>query len=83
MIKSSSIGGPGYDWCVRDSSRNLYNVTDDVLSPNTSGTGFTAGVDFLSNGFRLRNSGPTENASSQTYVWAAFAESPFQYARAR
>jgi hypothetical protein len=83
MIKSSSIGGPGYDWCVRDSSRNLYNVTDDVLSPNTSGTGFTAGVDFLSNGFRLRNSGPTENASSQTYVWAAFAESPFAYSRAR
>jgi hypothetical protein len=83
MIKSSSIGGPGYDWCVRDSSRNLYNVTDDVLSPNTSGTGFTAGVDFLSNGFRLRTSGATENASSQIYVWAAFAESPFQYARAR
>ena len=39
--------------------------------------------DLLSNGFKLRSSGVNENASSGTYVYAAFAENPFNVALAR
>jgi hypothetical protein len=39
--------------------------------------------DFLSNGFKLRGTSVSGNASGGTYIYAAFAESPFQYARAR
>ena len=41
-------------------------------------------VDFLSNGFKIRSTVANElNAPNETYIYAAFAESPFQYARAR
>ena len=39
-------------------------------------------IDILSNGFKLRNSNQNINAAS-TYIYAAFAENPFKYARAR
>ena len=34
-------------------------------------------VDFLSNGFKLRGSGSAQNGSGATYIYMAFAESPF------
>jgi hypothetical protein len=34
--------------------------------------------DILSNGFKLRDSGADVNASTYTYIYAAFAENPFQ-----
>jgi hypothetical protein len=83
MIKSTSVGGPGYNWCINDAARSASNVANEVLYPNTSDAEQTIPIDILSNGFKLRTSGATTNGSSQTYVWAAFAESPFQYARAR
>jgi hypothetical protein len=81
-------------WYIMDSSRHAYNVPpadSTKLNPNTSnaeGTNFadTATIDFLSNGFKIRT---TDTASGEisfgtrNYVYAAFAESPFQYARAR
>ena len=40
-------------------------------------------VDFLSNGFKLRNSVSTINGNSGTFIYLAFAESPFKNSRAR
>ena len=40
-------------------------------------------MDFTSNGFKLRIVSSFANATSRTYIYAAFAEHPFQYARAR
>jgi hypothetical protein len=37
----------------------------------------------LSNGFKIRTIGSGKNLSGQTYIYAAFAETPFNYARAR
>jgi hypothetical protein len=34
-------------------------------------------MDFLSNGFKLRTSHGTANASGSTYIYKAFAENPF------
>jgi len=73
------------NWTILDSSRNSENVADDYLiaSGNSAeATGFDA-VDFVSNGIKIRYSGTSINASGGTIVFAAFAESPFKYARAR
>jgi hypothetical protein len=76
------------NWVIWDTARETYNPSDDVLLPNSSGAEATgdnfARLDILSNGFKLRNTSfPGLNGSGASYVWAAFAESPFQYARAR
>ena len=34
-------------------------------------------LDFVSNGFKLRNTDDNGNASGSTYIYMAFAESPF------
>jgi len=72
------------DWRILDSARNTYNVIGESLQANntTIGTNFTL-LDFLSNGFKLRNTFTDFNLSANTYIFAAFAESPLKYARAR
>jgi hypothetical protein len=83
MIKRSSDGTN--NWEVRDSARDTYNTADDRLFPNSSAAedANNEGVDFLANGFKIRNAGSGCNASSATYIYAAFAENPFKYALAR
>jgi hypothetical protein len=73
------------NWCLLDTSRNLFNVASDNLSPNLSGTGDTiyGFMDFVSNGIKLRNSDGAWNASGGAYVYAAFAENPTKYSLAR
>jgi hypothetical protein len=85
LVKCASDAGQ--EWVILDNSRSPYNVTDDALYANASdaeASNSTRAVDFLSNGFKFRNgsSGATD-FSGRTYIYAAFAESPFQYARAR
>ena len=93
MLKSSSTGGAaGYDWIIQDTSRAPANLADTKLIANSSSaentdsggsstSGF--GYDILSNGFKLRSSGGGQNGSGATYIYAAFAETPFNYALAR
>jgi hypothetical protein len=87
MLKGSSFVS---NWHILDAARNAYNVTDSFLRPNLSSqefNGITEGagsaIDILSNGFKLRASFADSNTNAASFVWAAFAESPFQYARAR
>ena len=81
-------------WYIMDSSRHTYNVAPadaTKLQPNLAdaeGTGFanTATIDFLSNGFKIRTTNTASGEISfgtRNYIYAAFAESPFQFARAR
>ena len=67
------------EWVMHDNKRDAENVVDGTLYANTTdaeGTG-TARMDFLSNGFKLREDGNNWNASGETYVYMAFAEAPF------
>jgi hypothetical protein len=83
LIKMSSGTS---SWQLLDSARSDYNVMDDALFPNLSNaeTAVSAyNTDFLSNGFKLRDADSFRNGSGSTFIYAAFAESPFQYARAR
>lgn len=81
MIKrSSGIGA----WAIYDSVRLTYNASNVQLYANSSGAEVVDDpIDILSNGFKIRGTGSGFNGSGYTYVFAAFAESPFQYARAR
>ena len=73
------------NWEIRDSTRNPHNRTNLTLFPHTHSQEDTGNVDFdfLSNGFKLRNTNGSTNASSGTYMYAAFAEHPFKTSRAR
>jgi hypothetical protein len=82
LLKRSSAAGN--NWLIYDSARDTYNVVAKDLYPNTSGAEASGtNMDFLSNGFKIRASGDTHNGSGSTYIYAAFAESPFKYALAR
>jgi len=74
------------DWNMYDSRIGAYNVIDELLKANTSAaetTYYTYGIDFLSNGFKLRETDTGQNASGGTYIVAAFAENPFKNSNAR
>ena len=67
-----------------DAGRDPYNLSTDALFPDLSNAESTGeSLDILSNGFKLRMTASWANVSSGTFIYAAFAESPFQYARAR
>ena len=74
------------DWYTYDAARNTYNGLTLELDLNSSIAETGAGgitVDFVSNGFKIRRTGNAVNASGGTYIFAAFAESPFKYSLAR
>ena len=65
------------DWWILDSERNKYNTTTLGLRPNLSvAEGADDFCDFLSNGFKIRDTPIDINESGKTYIYAAFAESP-------
>jgi hypothetical protein len=69
-----------------DAARNTYNVVDLRILANSSSAEAslsTNPIDILSNGFKHRGSDAFLNANGGTYIGFAWAESPFQYARAR
>ena len=88
MIKNTTSA---YNWIIFDSVRLGYNYDATYLIANSSaaeatdplpGTGSWA-IDILSNGFKNRDSSVTLNNTGQTYIYAAFAENPFQNSLAR
>jgi hypothetical protein len=83
LVKQSSAAGE--NWRIIDATRSSYNVAQDRLLPNTSAVEAVQPneVDFLSNGFKFRSADSAYNASGGTYIYAAFAEMPFNYSRAR
>jgi len=82
MFKTTTIIG---HWVIVDTSRNTYNVIDNSLYPDTSGSEINTitDVDFLSNGFKWRGVLANEtNVSGQVYIYMAFAENPFKNSNA-
>lgn len=81
---SSDLSGQAH-WVVQDASRSPYNAADATLYPNLANSEGTSGeqIDFLSNGFKIRNTVPRWNSSGATFIYAAFAENPFKNSLAR
>ena len=76
IIKRTDIAD---DWTIWDSARNSYNGVNWTLEANGSGAEWNDGNfshDYLSNGFKLRNSFIQTNVSGGTFIYMAFAEEP-------
>ena len=73
-------------WVIHDDKRAGYNGDNDYLHPDLAqaeSDGSTGTLDILSNGFKLRMTAGTHNGSGDTFIYLAFAESPFKYSRGR
>lgn len=71
-------------WEMYDTVRQTFNVHGTQLKANLSNAETNdVRVDILSNGFKARSSNTAINASGSTYIYMAFAESPFKTATAR
>jgi len=76
MIKRTDLAD---SWFMYDNKRSSFNVVDDYLIANGSGAEVSTSavnLDFLSNGFKIRNTDGGHNNSGGTYIYIAFAESP-------
>lgn len=85
MVKRT---GNTSDWHMYDTARGPQNPNSAVVAANVQDAesltfgGVDRSIDVLANGFKFRT--PYEmNGAADNYVFAAFAETPFKYARAR
>ena len=89
MIKNTDDSN---SWMILDNQRSPHNLSHQAIRAESSGTEITNqatnyGTDILSNGFVPRTSGGagtnSNNATSDTYIFMAFAEQPFKFSNAR
>ena len=77
MVKNATDSST--NWCLYDNKRDTSNPNSIILLPNGSDADIDASAiktDFLSNGFKLRNTDNDRNGSGDTFVYMAFAEAP-------
>ena len=75
MLKRTDASGER--WNMKDNKRNGFNQTDPVLTAEANfAERDDAQLDLLSNGFKIRTSAVSTNASGGTYIYMAFAENP-------
>ena len=83
FVIAKNASSAGYSWELFDNKRNttdgVGNVIQKRLYPDSSaaegGSSSTNYIDFLSNGFKIRRAGDS-NENSSTYIYMAFAEQP-------
>ena len=73
------------NWGVWDNKRDGYNLTKKFLIPSLSNAeqDGSQSLDLTSNGFKWRTGDAINNASGDSYIFLAFAETPFKYSNAR
>ena len=69
------------NWNIFDNKRSTFNDVDDYIKANANAAEDTGSsdiqMDFLSNGFKARSTSTGLNVSGSSYIYMAFAESPF------
>ena len=72
-------------WRIGDSARSPYNAVELELFANLSNAeeNNSNPIDYLSNGFKIRTSSSSHNASGGTYIYMVFAEVPLKFSNAR
>ena len=87
LVVRKRFDGSG-SWLVKDDARNPTNDGSiEVLTWNSDGaenpqTETSDGVDFLSNGFKLKATNNGSNGDGLTYVYLAISFNPFKYSTA-
>jgi len=87
FMKWAAGGGASAEpWGVFDTARATYNPTsahsDGQVYWNSSeaaSAGSTHGVDFLSNGFKLRGNGGLNNFNGASYIYGAWGDVSYKY----
>ena len=78
LIKRTNASGTS--WVMHDNKRNPFNEVDERIWADLSNAATTSSsynIDFLSNGFKIRNTNSLVSTSGGTYIYMAFAEHPF------
>ena len=79
-VMSKETGATG-NWIIHDTTRDPGNGSIKQLKADTDeveyNTGSDTSRDILSNGFKQRFAGGSQNTSGDTHVYLAFAENPF------
>jgi hypothetical protein len=85
MIKN--VEQAGGQWFIYDDARETYNPNNSSLFAESlqaeTANNSALDIDFLSNGWKIRNTGSGFNNSGIKYIYMAFAENPFKYSLAR
>ena len=75
------------NWVIMDTARSPFNYNNKKLVPNSDAQEVDPAnnheIDFLSNGFKLRNNTGELNGDGKMYIFMAFADHPMKTARAR
>ena len=75
LVKGTSVTS---NWTLLDNKRNTFNVVTAQLQADLSNAeSSTNSVDFTAQGFKVRNQYDSLGSSGNTYIFMAFAESPF------
>ena len=79
LVIYKNVTTNGRNWRMLDSTRDTENRTGKQLFPNLSNaeSDFTSGgVEYYSNGFKIRTDSAQYNTSGETYIYMAWAEFP-------
>ena len=72
------------NWIIVDGERSPSNVVNKGIYADLTNAEQTSNrCDFLSNGFKIRTNNGELNTNNGAYIYLAFAEHPFNTARAR
>jgi len=77
MIKNTNVSN---NWVMHDNKRKTFNPNGTYFYPNSNSAEVNYdpySIDLLSNGFKTRNNNDQWNSSGNTFIYMAFAESPF------
>ena len=80
VIIKQVTNATGDGWHILDIARDPHNSNTAKLFSDSNaaeGTSAAIGVDFLSNGFKVRATDGGLNANTKKYIYMAFAEQPF------
>ncbi len=79
MVMLKQYDGINENWSMSDNTRSPFNPVNLFLRPDetTQDTSGAAQMDFLSDGFRLRNSDDKSNRNGSNYVYMAWAEQTY------
>ena len=79
-VMAKKTNAAGDSWAIFDNKRPGFNIIGNEIAANESSGEYVrtaANTDFLSNGFKIKNTDGWHNASGSTYIYMAFAENPF------
>lgn len=83
MIVLIRMRGAGGWQLFTDNYSDYNNVSQSVALDTTSTPATNGSVDFLANGFKLRDANGNTNSGSNVYLYAAWARTPVKYSNPR